>query len=176
MVKKMLMGRRIFEHINGCPGIRVNVLFGCPQQHSHWSTVSSEVLVVTTCVVPVLCLPGGSGHSLLETTQISKGVLWLLRCLMSTRNSAVGFSRGDDLKGRGVWIASTFSSVCFLLLNAYKKAKPTINSLIRSQSVLICRSDLVWVASFVLLEAFLSAVTIVKFILLGDSQIFHPHP
>lgn len=45
-----------------------------------------------------------------------KEFLWILHCLMSTRNSAFGFSRGDDLKGRSVWIASTFSSVCFLLL------------------------------------------------------------
>lgn len=95
--------------------------------------MSSEVLIVTTRVVPVLCLPGGSGESLLETTQIPEGVVWLLHCLMSTRSSAVGFSRGDDLKGRGVWIASHFSSDYFLLVNAYKKPRQTINSSIISQ-------------------------------------------
>lgn len=102
------------------------------QWHSHWSTMSNEVLIVTSHVIPVLCFTV-SGRSLLEITQIAKAVLWLLHRLMSTNNSAVGFSRGEDLKGRGVLVASTFFSDYFLLLNAYKKPKPTINNLIRSQ-------------------------------------------
>lgn len=40
--------------------------------------MASEILIVTTHVVPVLFLPGGSGQSLLEATQIPKGVVWLL--------------------------------------------------------------------------------------------------
>lgn len=101
------------------------------QWHSHCSAMSSGVPIVTTHVIPALCLTSGSGQSLPETTQIAKGVLWLLHRLMSTRNSAAGFSTREDLKGRGVWVACTFSSDDFLLLNTYKKPKPTISSLIR---------------------------------------------
>lgn len=174
MVKKVLMGRKIFEHIYECPGIRLSVLFGCPQQHSHGSRVSSEVLIVTTYVVTVLCLPGVSGHSLLETTQIPKGVFVDFALSHVNQKFCNWFLKRRWLE-RQKCMDSLYLFFCLFFI--VKKAKQKINSLIRSQLLVsVDMQKLIWVASFVLLEAFLSAVTVVKFLLLGDAQIFHPHP
>lgn len=132
----MLMGRRIFEHIYECPEIRPNVLFGSPQENCG---------IHTGVQCPVKYSLSQPVWSLFFVSRVALGIhCWKPHrylkelcgfCFVSCQPEILQLVSREKVTWRAevYGLSLPFLLIIFLLLNAYKKPKPAIKSLIRSQ-------------------------------------------